>query len=129
MHVLRALAIVLRLDTLRLECRHASIRRIKLVASQTHTQSLEKASAHFVMARQRILEAKAGTFPRNDVETPLVVPDDTEKAAGKAPKHRGRPHKAARRVQKKGKKKKTIRHHPTAFFLVSDVPWQAQEGR
>ena len=47
LQTLLALCILLRLDTMRIECRHASIRRIKNLASQTNAQSLEQASASF----------------------------------------------------------------------------------
>jgi hypothetical protein len=58
--ILSALVIILRIDTLRIECKHASIRRVKLIASQTHTQALEQASAHFVLAQQRLIEGRFG---------------------------------------------------------------------
>ena len=56
--ILTAIAISLRLDTMRIECKHASIRRVKVLCSQTHSQSLEQTSAHFVLSQQRLLEAR-----------------------------------------------------------------------
>lgn len=58
---LAALCLLLRLDTARLECRHASIRRVKEMMSQTNAQALEQASAQFLLAQQRIIETRFGS--------------------------------------------------------------------
>lgn len=53
---LLAIAATARRDTSRIECRFASVRRMKLIKSLTHLQSLEASSSLFVLRRQRVLE-------------------------------------------------------------------------
>lgn len=53
---LTATALLTRTDTCRVECRHAAVRRLRIMRSMTHCQAFADASASFVLRRQRILE-------------------------------------------------------------------------
>ena len=57
--VLRLLAALLRLDTSRIECRHASIRRQLRQKGATWLAAFEEVSASFILMRARILESLA----------------------------------------------------------------------
>ena len=102
MHVLRSIALIMRIDTVRIECRHASIRRGKLVASQTHSQSVEH--AHFVMACQRIIEgcSAAGGSHQQDCVPPSSSPAAEVPVQAKRPRGRPRKDRNFKMVKKKG---------------------------
>jgi hypothetical protein len=64
---LLALAATMHVDIARIECRHASIRRLMRGSAQTHGADFSKVSADFVMLRQRLLE-RCGTFSKKSAK-------------------------------------------------------------
>jgi hypothetical protein len=58
------LAVLLRVEITRVECRHAYIRRLLRSRNQAPGQRLEETSAHFTLMRQRCLEKVAWPFSK-----------------------------------------------------------------
>jgi hypothetical protein len=60
--VLRAIAVIARTDTTRIECRHAALRRLQIMRGLTHGHKVEAASSTAVLRRQSMLEVKSWQF-------------------------------------------------------------------
>jgi hypothetical protein len=75
--VLAAMATLLRLDTSRIECRHAFLRRVLHLKGQTWAHEISAASADWLLARQRILDDKGEKENDDDDD-----PDDEVHHAG-----------------------------------------------
>lgn len=84
--LLLALSSICRVETSRIECRHASIRRVGRARSQTTAQQMSHVSADYVIAQQRILEQ--GQWH--------------SKAQAEMPRARGRPSQKRRRINSGG---------------------------
>ena len=67
--ILEAVGLLLRLDTSRIECWHAWLRRLFNYKGQTWKHHFAHASADWFLARQRNLEDEAGNLPAAKKET------------------------------------------------------------
>lgn len=61
-----AIGLMARCDTSRIECRHASIRRMLMLHSQTHLPCFADASCDFILRRQRLLEQAGAKQEKRD---------------------------------------------------------------
>jgi hypothetical protein len=80
--ILLAIALMLRVDIFRIECRHSMIRRLHRCKGETHLPDLQQVSAEWLLARQRRLERF--WLPQGDKEK------RTETAAAPAQRRRRR---------------------------------------
>ena len=92
---LLSLAQVVRLEITRVECRHASIRRLAKMKSNTHPASLAQVSAQYVLQQAQHMQSKT-----------LPTPGSSTLVAEEAPDRQCS--RDVRRVRKKGKQRQRV---------------------